>query len=98
MRIRETVNEYGTPIVEYRCESCGELFTICPAPSVNKDGQWTGCMAPECASYDPDRDVDKWFSEGFVKVISNDDGSSRLVPFRSIKGGKDLLPTPPEPL
>ena len=31
MRLRETTNEYGTPVVEYRCETCGETFTVCPA-------------------------------------------------------------------
>jgi DNA-directed RNA polymerase subunit RPC12/RpoP len=66
MRLRETANGYGTPVVEYRCETCGETFTICPAPEPEKDGQWTGCMAPTCGSYDPTRDADKLFDDGDV--------------------------------
>lgn len=88
MRLRETTNEYGTPVIEYRCETCGETFTICPAPALENDDQWAGCMAPTCASYDPARDVDKWFDEGRVRAIPNGDGSSRLVPYRVIDGGK----------
>jgi hypothetical protein len=66
MRLRQTTNEYGTSVVEYRCETCGELFTICPAPDPEEDEQWTGCMAPTCASYDPARDADKLFDDGDV--------------------------------
>ena len=88
MRISETTNEYGTPVVEYRCETCGDLFTICPAPPPENDDQWTGCQAPECASYDESRDVDKWFDEGRVRLIPTGDGTSRLVPYRVIDGGK----------
>lgn len=88
MRIRETTNDYGTPVVEYRCEACGELFTVCPAPSEDRDDQWKGCQADVCASYEPTRDVDKWFDEGRVRFIPEDDGRTRLVPFRSIDGGK----------
>lgn len=86
MRLRETINEYGTPVVEYRCESCGETFTICPAPEPEKDDQWTGCMAATCASYDESRDVDRWFDEGRVRAIPEDNGV-RLVPFKVIDGG-----------
>lgn len=88
MRVRKTNNEYGTPVVEYRCETCGELFTICPAPKPEQDDQWAGCLAPMCGSYDPSRDVDKWFEEGRVRAIAQGDGSSRLVPFRVIDGGQ----------
>lgn len=89
MRLGETLNEYGTPVVKYRCESCGEVFSVCPSPAPEDDGQWTGCMAPTCASYDPGRDVDKWFDEGRVRSIDNGDGSKRLVPYRLIEGGRD---------
>lgn len=86
MRLRETTNEYGTSVVEYRCETCSETFTVCPAPTVEQDDQWSGCTTPECASYDEARDVDKWFDEGRVRSISTDKGF-RLVPFRVIEGG-----------
>lgn len=86
MRLRETVNEYGTSVVEYRCETCGETFTICPAPKPERDDQWTGCMAPECDSYDSDRDIDKWFDEGRVRAIPTGEGKSRLI--RIIDGGR----------
>ena len=66
MRLREITNEHGTPVVEYRCETCGETFTICPAPKASEDDQWTGCMATTCASYDPARDADKLFDDGDV--------------------------------
>lgn len=83
MRLRETTNEYGTPVAEYRCENCGELFTVCPMPAANEDEYWNGCTAPNCASYDPTRDIDKWFDEG--RVIRR---GRRLVPIRVIAGGQ----------
>lgn len=88
MRLRETANEYDTPVVEYRCETCGETFTICPAPEPEEDDQWAGCMATTCASYDPDRDCDRWFDEGRVRAIPRGGGSMRLAPYRVIEGGK----------
>ncbi|MCR4298243.1 MAG: hypothetical protein NUV75_05760 [Gallionella sp.] len=86
-RLRETVNEYGTQVAEYRCVECGELFTVCPAPLVEEDGYWTGCSAPECASYDSARDIDKMFDEGYVRAVDVGDGKKRLVGFRVIDGG-----------
>lgn len=88
MRLRETDNEYGTPVVEYRCETCGEPFTVCPAPEPEADDRWTGCLSTVCASYDPKRDVDKWFDEGRVRFVPDGEGRTRLVPFRTIEGGK----------
>ncbi len=87
-RLRVTANEHGTPVVEYRCGECGETFTVCPAPSLAEDAHWAGSTAPECASYDPARDIDKWFDEGRVRSIPNGDGTSRLVPYRVIDGGR----------
>lgn len=83
-RIGMTVNEYGTTVTKYKCESCGDIFTVCPAPSPDKDVHWKGCTAPECSSYRPDRDIDKWFDEGYVRSVINTDGSKRLVPFRVV--------------
>jgi hypothetical protein len=87
MRLRETTNEFGTPVVEYRCETCRERFTVCPAPAAEEDDQWNGCTQPECASYDPERDVDKCFDEGKVKFVVAGE-RVRLVPFRVV-GGTD---------
>lgn len=86
MRLRETANEYGTPVVEYRCEGCGETFTVCPAPDPEIDDQWTGCMGTTCTSYDESRDAMKWIDEGRVRSVPTDKGI-RLVPFRVIDGG-----------
>lgn len=80
MRVGMTVNEYGTPVTKYRCEACGEIFTVCPAPTPSEDHNWDGCTAPECSSYDPDRDIDKWFDEGYVRVGAN----NVLIPFRVV--------------
>lgn len=88
MRLRETTNEYGTPVVEYRCETCSDIFTVCSAPEPEEDGNWTDCLSEKCASYDPARDADKWFDEGRVRVIPDGEGRSRLVPFQVIDGGK----------
>jgi hypothetical protein len=66
-RIRETVNECGTPVVEYLCQgSCAQPFTVCPAPKPEEDNQWTGCLGIGCSSYDPGRDADKLFDDGDV--------------------------------
>lgn len=92
MRVRDTTNEHGTPVVEYRCETCGETFTVCPAPDPIEDINWTGCLAPNCGSYDPARDADKWFDDGRVRVrpVSEGNGSSGYVvtPFFILDGGK----------
>jgi hypothetical protein len=81
MRLRETTNEYGTPVVGYRCETCAMEFTVCPAPEPTEDDQWRGCMVPPCASYDPARDADKWFDEATVYSKGG-----RLI--RCIQGGR----------
>lgn len=54
----ESRNEYGTPVSAFTCDTCGGDFTVCPAVRVEKRDQWDGCLATECPSYDPDRDVD----------------------------------------
>jgi len=67
MFIERAVNEYGTAVDAYRCETCGDPFTICPAnPDRSRDDEWTGCMATFCASYDPARDADRFFDDGNV--------------------------------
>lgn len=69
MKIRDDVNEYGTPVTVLRCESCGAEFSVCPAVlDINLDN-WKGCLALECESYSEGRDVDKMIEEGLVKIV-----------------------------
>jgi hypothetical protein len=67
-RIKDTYNQSGTKVAEYGCETCGAVFTVCPAPSPEKDDQWRGCLAKGCKSYDPARDADKLFEDGNVNI------------------------------
>lgn len=53
MKIRDDVNEYGTPISYHKCEYCGVEFSVCPAFD-NVDG----CSVYPCQSYDPKHDID----------------------------------------
>ena len=55
------LNEYGTPVTALTCETCGRPFTVCPEVPPDRLGQWRGCLAEDCASYDPMRDVDMFF-------------------------------------
>lgn len=57
-KIRDDVNEYGTPITVMKCEFCGVEFTLCPAVPDERLDQWDGCLDTVCSSYDPARDVD----------------------------------------
>lgn len=67
MKIRNDVNEYGTPIAVYWCDTCGEEYTVCPAPE--NDDAWQNCLSTECASYDPERDVDKLFDSDSDRIV-----------------------------
>lgn len=63
MKLRNDVNEYGTPITVFRCEFCQQEFTVCPiVPDIHLDN-WKGCTSPDCESYDEARDADKMFEE-----------------------------------
>lgn len=85
-RLATSTNEYGVAVAHFRCVTCGVEFSVTPAPASDKG--WENCTAPECLSYDPDRDIDKWFENGGrVRSIPNADGSRRLVPYRVIEGG-----------
>jgi len=53
------VNEFGTPVSYRVCETCKRPFTLCPAAE-GVEG-WENCLADECGSYDPNRDVDRFF-------------------------------------
>lgn len=76
--LRYDFNDYGTQISVHDCESCGIEFTVCPAIKPDKEG-WDGCMAPNCLSYDPERDADKLFDEGKVRSREIDDGRSSIL-------------------
>lgn len=67
MFVETSRNEYGTPVDGYICETCGDSFTVCPAHGDRtEDDQWTGCLSPNCTSYDPARDADRLFDDGNV--------------------------------
>jgi len=68
MKIKNSVNEYGTPISIHICETCGQEFTVCPLLPDDAKG-WENCMAETCASYDPKRDADKLFNEQPEKIV-----------------------------
>lgn len=57
--MREDVNEYGTPVGAFTCQSCGREFTVCPRPADPE--RWAGCTHPECPSYDAERDAEPLF-------------------------------------
>lgn len=65
MRKGQRLNEYGTPVGVYECETCGTEFTVCPDPK--KTEGWENCLAKSCDSYDPSRDADRFFAEGKVE-------------------------------
>lgn len=81
-RIVNTCNEYGKTVTLYRCMSCFSTFTVCPEVDPKDDGEWIGCLGPDCGSYDPGRDGDKLFDEG--KVYQRGDRSH----FTVIEGGQ----------
>lgn len=55
------VNEFGTPVTYRICGHCKRPFTICPAVG-DKEG-WENCLADDCASYEPNRDVDIFWED-----------------------------------
>ena len=69
MKTGDELNEYGTPVSAFKCEFCGEKFTVCPKPK--NDDDWKGCLSDKCISYDPGRDADKYFGGTEKKVIWN---------------------------
>ncbi len=62
MRIGTRKNEYGTKVGVYICEECYNEFTVCPNPDPDNKN-WPGCLAPQCTSYDPLRDMDLLFDD-----------------------------------
>ena len=53
MKTGEHTNEHGVRVTEHVCETCGGVFTICPGVD-----DWSNCLSEDCASYDPEREVD----------------------------------------
>lgn len=62
MHLETRPNEHDTPVAHFQCGTCGEPFTITPAPECFDD--WQNCLSPQCASYDTSRDVDHLFDDG----------------------------------
>ena len=72
MKLRDEINEHGTPVTVFLCEYCEREFTVCPAvPDINLDN-WQGCTAPDCSSYDEERDIDKQIEEGGVTLMKEE--------------------------
>lgn len=49
------VNEFGRQVVQRRCETCGALFTVCPAPE--DLSRWKNCLSESCKSYNEGRAI-----------------------------------------
>ena len=70
MKLRDDVNEYGTPITVFKCDFCGEEYSVCPAiPDVKLD-DWNGCQMEWCESYDESRDANKMFDDPDVEFVN----------------------------
>jgi hypothetical protein len=54
---------------DHVCEAYGDNFTVTPAVPPEKADQWTNCLAWECPSYTPTRDV------GFLGMAVRDETS-----------------------
>jgi hypothetical protein len=67
--LRITLNEYGTQVSEHRCDSCGDIFTVCPPVTEEVWGE--GCLAEGCPSYDEARDIDKVW-EGVQRFVQRE--------------------------
>jgi hypothetical protein len=70
-------NEFGTTVSLHRCDTCDGEFTLCPAIPPDRVHRWENCLARECASYDPERDVDRLFD-------GDDDGQIVQAPPRGV--------------
>lgn len=61
MKLFESFNEHGIPVAHYLCNCCNTCYAVTPAP--DKDDDWQACLAPDCESYDPSRDMDDLFDD-----------------------------------
>ena len=70
-------NEHGVKIGVFKCDTCGDEFTVVPAPTKDRidAGAWNGCLAPDCASYVPKRDFEKTGGDKKLGVTWDVDGN-----------------------
>lgn len=61
-------NEDRIKVSKHKCDTCGDEFTVCPAYGEGSAG-FENCLSPECASYDPNRDLEIVFLDD--KVLSD---------------------------
>ena len=80
-KIGHELNDYGTLVTRFKCEECGDEFTVCPAVPPDKENGWEGCLKPECTSYDPARDMDLLFDTSPESI-----GRRPVCPLNSKKG------------
>ena len=66
MRLPDDTNEHGIPRGNFVCDSCGETFSVVPAPEPDSV-DWENCLSENCESYDWKRDP-----EARGKVVSLD--------------------------
>lgn len=62
-------NEYGCWRSVHWCATCGDRFTITPPNDLATFGP--NCLAPECPSYDPARDVEVFFAPDDPDLIED---------------------------
>lgn len=86
-KIREYKNKHGTLTSSHICDTCGQSFTITPSAPGNGEG-YENCLAPECDSYDPHRDVDILFMSD--KEIAN---NGKLVSLKILQKRKKFKDT-----
>ena len=79
MRVGTSTNEYGIIIGKYKCDTCGEQFTVCPDPHLTGDDEhWQNCLSKGCPSYDINRDLDlMWDDPELYKALH---GDVKLIP------------------
>lgn len=60
MHLGYTYNEYGTLVSKHKCDTCGDVFTLCPpvSPEEVETKGWQNCLATHCPSYNIKRDID----------------------------------------
>lgn len=73
MKLRDDVNEYGTPVTWFRCEACGGDFSVCPAVPPERLDNWGGCLDEGCPSYDLSRDAEVFFAPDDPALIEGVD-------------------------
>lgn len=58
MYLGEGKNDYGTPVSRFRCDHCGDEYTVCPVVPLERREHWNSCLSEACQSYDESRDAD----------------------------------------